>query len=32
MTVPIKKSFGDSSKVTYEIQDKKYVFVVDKTI
>ncbi|WP_293873703.1 efflux RND transporter periplasmic adaptor subunit [Flavobacterium sp.] len=30
MTVPIKKAVIIPQKATYEIQDKKYVFVVDK--
>jgi membrane fusion protein (multidrug efflux system) len=30
MTVPLKKCFSNSTKATYEIQDKKYVFLVDK--
>jgi membrane fusion protein (multidrug efflux system) len=30
MTVPIKRALVIPQKVTYEIQDKKYVFVVDK--
>jgi membrane fusion protein (multidrug efflux system) len=32
MTVLIKRALVIPQKVTYEIQDKKYVFVVDKTI
>ncbi|MBC7642950.1 MAG: efflux RND transporter periplasmic adaptor subunit [Flavobacterium sp.] len=30
MTVPVKKALIIPQKATYEIQDKKYVFVVDK--
>ena len=30
MTVPIKKALIIPQKATYEVQDKKYVFVVDK--
>ena len=30
MTIPVKKALVIPQKATYEIQDKKYVFVVDK--